>query len=188
MALAKVLPASRASRPISGWISASIRSAARSRIAARSAGGVACQIGAALRAHWIALSTSSTVASCTWPTTSRRSDGFKTGAGASLLETQPSIGAAFQWLCAVARSAQDSEAKRCSLAMSMPLELARSEPYRSRGSGMRGCGRPKPPSTVAICSMLATGSATSSWIEIDWSAIRLTNEVFAPFSSRRRTR
>ena len=43
------------------------------------AGGVACQIGPALMAHWIALSTSSTVASCTWPTTSRRSDGFSTG-------------------------------------------------------------------------------------------------------------
>jgi hypothetical protein len=42
---------------------ASIRSAARSRIAARSAGGVACQIGACVQARWSALSTSSTVAS-----------------------------------------------------------------------------------------------------------------------------
>ncbi|MNZ83324.1 hypothetical protein D3C78_1020470 [compost metagenome] len=84
--------------------------------------------------------------------------------------------------------AQDSDARRCSLAMSMPAELARSLPYSSRGSGMRGCGRPMLPSWVPMRSMLATGSATSSWMEIEWSAIRLTNEVFAPFSSRRRTR
>ncbi|MOA21208.1 hypothetical protein D3C78_1416890 [compost metagenome] len=136
----------------------------------------------------MALSTSSTVASCTWPTTSRRSEGFNTGTGVSVLEAQPSIGAAFQLLWALASRAQDKDARRCSLAMSMPLELARSLPYRSRGSGMRGCGRPKPPSSVAICSIWFTGSATSSWMEMDWSAIRLTNEVFAPFSSRRRTR
>ncbi|MNG04958.1 hypothetical protein D3C84_881260 [compost metagenome] len=136
----------------------------------------------------MALSTSSTLASWTWPTTSRRSAGFSTGWAAPLLAAQPSTGAALQLLWALLSSAQDSEARRCSLAMSIPLELARSAPYKSRGSGMRGCGRPKPPSWVAMRSMVATGSATSSWMEIDWSAMRLTNEVFAPFSSRRRTR
>ncbi|MCY1416340.1 hypothetical protein D9M71_318450 [compost metagenome] len=174
--------------PISGCISASIRSAARSRAAARSTGGVDCQIGAAVMEASTALPTSAVVAFCTWPTTSRWSAGFSTGSSAPSLAGQPSIGWARQSAWPELSRALDREARRCSLDMSMPLELTRASPYRALGCGMRGCGRPRTPSTVAMASALATGSSTSSLMEMLWSAMRLTKEVLAPFSSRRRTR
>ena len=64
----------------------------------------------------------------------------------------------------------------------MPAEFARSAPNRPRGSGMRGCG-PQPASSTS-----ATGSPTTSSTGSDSSTMRFTNEVLAPFSSRRRTR
>ncbi|MNQ74863.1 hypothetical protein D3C85_896330 [compost metagenome] len=53
---------------------------------------------------------------------------------------------------------------------------------------MRGWGRPRLPSRAAICSICCTGSCTRSCREMLLSAMRLTKEVLAPFSSRRRTR
>jgi hypothetical protein len=77
-----------------------------------------------------------------------------------------------------------SDASRCSFDRSSPIELTRSAPYRLRGSGIFACGAPS--GTTFDAS--STGSATRSLIATFSSAMRFTNEVFAPFSSRRRTR
>jgi hypothetical protein len=53
---------------------------------------------------------------------------------------------------------------------------------------MAGCGSPTVPSCVAMRLDRRDRVATSTSSEIVGSAMRLTNEVLAPFSSRRRTR
>ena len=65
----------------------------------------------------------------------------------------------------------------------VPREFSRSGANRSRGNGMRGCraAAPKPRAT-------STGSATISSTLASACTSRFTNEVFAPFSSSRRTR
>ncbi len=59
-------------------------------------------------------------------------------------------------------------------------EIARQRDFRMRQAGW--------PSCCASFSTALTGSATSSSSGRVLSAIRLTKEVLAPFSSRRRTR
>ena len=78
----------------------------------------------------------------------------------------------------------DSATSVCSSARSIPAELRRAAPYSAPGSGMRGCGAP----TGCSRSTSATGSSMSASSGTALSAIRLTNDVFAPFSSSRRTR
>ena len=58
----------------------------------------------------------------------------------------------------------------------------REEGLLAIGSGMLACGAPPPRSAST------TGSATSDAMLTLGSTMRLTNELFAPFSSRRRTR
>ena len=66
---------------------------------------------------------------------------------------------------------------------SHPFELRRSGMKRSAGGAMRGFATSPPsPSTVAIGSRAISSGATLS------STIWFTNELLAPFSSRRRTR
>ena len=55
--------------------------------------------------------------------------------------------------------------------------------YR-RGKAMRGCGAP----TGSSARVASTGSSISASTGTFGSAMRLTNEVLAPFSSKRRTR
>ena len=78
----------------------------------------------------------------------------------------------------------DSATSVCSSARSIPVELRRAAPYSAPGSAMRGCGAPRGCSR----SVSPTGSAINSSMGTAASAIRLTNDVFAPFSSSRRTR
>ena len=82
----------------------------------------------------------------------------------------------------------DRVASCCSLARSMPEELVRlpktSVAYRSTGSGMRSCGAP----TGEMEAASSIGLVISWSIGSDGSLTRLTKEVLAPFSSRRRTR
>ena len=64
----------------------------------------------------------------------------------------------------------------------MPAELRRAEPKIAEGAGIEGFW-------ITDCARVAaTGSATSSAAGTLSSKMRLTNEVLAPFSSRRRTR
>ncbi|MNI51172.1 hypothetical protein D3C73_1058810 [compost metagenome] len=57
-------------------------------------------------------------------------------------------------------------------------------PYNSRGSAIFSCGAP----SGTMREAASTGSATSDSTGMVSSPIRFTNEVLAPFSSRRRTR
>jgi hypothetical protein len=88
------------------------------------------------------------------------------------------------------RAMRSPSARRLSsFARSSPCELVRCAPYSAAGSAIAGCGRPSvPPSCAPMRSTVATGSSTSTSSGIVGSAMRFTNEVLAPFSSRRRTR
>ena len=80
-----------------------------------------------------------------------------------------------------AASPAASAASVASSARSAPCEFRR--PGKSAaGSGMLACGTPPP------FSASATGSTTSDAMLTAGSTMRLTNELFAPFSSSRRTR
>ncbi len=122
MAFASDLPASRTIRPISEGMLASSRSAARSRQSARASTGVAAQIGAAPTAFDRAAAICASVASTVVPTMSRRSAGLRTSctAPSPVPSTSASIGAARHDGFALARSADDSDASRCSFDRSRP--------------------------------------------------------------------
>ncbi|CFE03022.1 Uncharacterised protein [Bordetella pertussis] len=191
MALGSDLPASRTIRPSSVCICSSSSWAARRRHCARSGTGVDCQMGAALAASRRACSTCCGVACMTWPTMSRRLAGLATStalAGSQPGSPSPSMGQARQSVAALASRAADSEPRRCSLVRSRPAELARAPcctlPYSSRGRGIFSCGAP----SGTMRDAASTGSATSCSTVMLSSPIRLTKEVLAPFSSRRRTR
>ena len=151
-------------------------------------GGVAAQEVAAAWACTRAWSTSAVVASCTWPTTSLWSAGLRTGWVVPAGTSAASRGAAVQAWLAVACSVAASSVSVFSFDKSSPRELLRWAPYSAAGSGMRGWGRPAVPSVAACWSTTCTGLFTSSSSAMVSSAMRFTNEVLAPFSSRRRTR
>ena len=90
----------------------------------------------------------------------------------------------------VGASLRPARASVVSLARSMPARIgARRRRTARRGSGIAGCGRPTRAFALAPSpAPSAPGPATSSSSGTFSSAMRLTNEVLAPFSSRRRTR
>ncbi len=98
------------------------------------------------------------------------------------------IGTTRQTRAASSAWARASAASVDSSARSSPREFSRAGAYNARGSAIAGCGAPTVPSRSAIARTVRTGSSTSSSSARFGSATRLTNEVFAPFSSSRRTR
>ncbi len=113
-------------------------------------------------------------ASRLWPTTSRRSAGF-------VIVSVSSAAVGSRRAAGAARAARRISSSTAGLPRSTPRELRRSA-YSMSGTGTRGCAKAVSRSRSAIGSRTISATGTCS------SMKRLTKEVLAPFSSRRRTR
>ena len=187
-----VLPASRTSSAISAWHVGLQQRRRRARASrARSAGGVAAQAGAPSARMSRAASTSPAVG---FASRGRPRRAWSAGLQHRLRlrrRRRPAPAAARARHCAVAvpRSACDSGASRRSLARSMPARVAALSAVQvARQRDAPGAaGRPAFRGGHAL-RPARPDRRPARRCEIDWSAMRLTNEVLAPFSSSRRTR